>query len=106
MGIPELSPAPGISRALRRGVAAGVIGALATMVLCAVLPLLWGWQPYLVATGSMTPLIRPGDVVIAAPYDGHRLATGAVVVVAPPRGARGMVPLTHGWWVTHRTGAT
>ncbi len=46
----------------------------------ALLPLLWGWRPVVVTSGSMAPSVRTGDVVVAAPYDGQELRPGTVIV--------------------------
>lgn len=60
----------------------------------AVLPLLWGWDAYTVTSGSMAPLVRPGDVVVAGPaVHPDRLRRGTVVVLAPFR--NGGAPVTH-----------
>ncbi len=49
------------------------------------LPLLVGWQPRVVLTGSMMPSIQPGDVVLVAPApDPLALPPGRIVVVADP----------------------
>jgi signal peptidase len=60
------------------------------------LPLVWGWQSYTVISGSMGPLIRPGDVVVASPYD-HRtpIRPGTLVVIEPPPHAQLRRPVTH-----------
>ena len=57
-----------------------------------VVPLLWGWDAYTVTSGSMTPLVRPGDVVVAA-ADHKSVRVGTVVVVKPLR--PGAPPVTH-----------
>jgi signal peptidase I len=44
------------------------------------LPLLVGWRPYVVTTGSMEPRIGVGDVVIAAPESDPEALLGRVVV--------------------------
>lgn len=59
-----------------------------------VLPLLWGWDAYTVTSGSMAPLVQPGDVVVAAgPDPDDRIEVGAVLVLAPPQA--GGEPVTH-----------
>lgn len=50
-----------------------------TLVAVAMAPLLWGWQPLVVSSGSMAPAIRAGDIVIASPSDGLDLAPGTVI---------------------------
>ncbi|GAA2865146.1 hypothetical protein Acy02nite_13690 [Actinoplanes cyaneus] len=41
-----------------------------------------GWSAVVVASGSMRPAIRPGDVVLTAPA--HRLRVGSVVTYRKP----------------------
>ena len=57
-----------------------------------VIPLAWGWDAYTVTSGSMTPLVQPGDVVVAA-GDHDAVRVGTVVVVKPVR--PGAQPVTH-----------
>lgn len=57
------------------------------------MPLAWGWHPYTVVSGSMQPLVRRGDIVLAEPYGGRPLRTGEIVVIRPAPGAA--VPVTH-----------
>jgi signal peptidase I len=57
-----------------------------------VVPLTWGWDAYTVTSGSMTPLVRPGDVVVAA-ADHKSVRVGTVVVLKPLR--PGAQPVTH-----------
>jgi signal peptidase len=46
-------------------------------------PMLVGWQPKVVLTGSMLPVIRPGDVALIGPADarGGGLPAGRIVLV-------------------------
>lgn len=53
-------------------------GAVLTLLLLTVAPLAWGWQPLVVTSGSMGPLIRPGDVVLVQP-DPDDVVLGSVV---------------------------
>ncbi|HYS94869.1 MAG TPA: signal peptidase I [Candidatus Nitrosopolaris sp.] len=53
-----------------------LLAALVALGLFALAPAAFGWIPTVVTTGSMTPVIRPGDVVVAAPLR----ASGAVTV--------------------------
>lgn len=53
-----------------------------SMVVWSLAPALWGWQPSLIVTGSMTPHLTPGDVVLVAPATLDRPARrGQVVLV-------------------------
>ena len=56
----------------------------------AVIPLVRGWSPVAVVSGSMAPLIDSGDIVVAAPYDGRALDAGAVIVFDNPTGTGSM----------------
>jgi signal peptidase I len=67
---------------------------VASLAAWAVLPLVWGWDAYTVMSGSMAPLVRPGDVVVAGPAaHPDRLKAGTVAVLAPFR--PGGPPVTH-----------
>jgi signal peptidase I len=48
--------------------------------LAVVLPLVVGWKSVVVTSGSMSPAIHRGDVVLGTPYDGRLLGPGTVVV--------------------------
>jgi signal peptidase I len=69
-----------------------MVMALATTWLCtaaamagwSVLPIVAGWHPYVIVSGSMAPRIKPGDVVCVDPSALSRLARGQVVVVHDP----------------------
>ena len=56
----------------------------------------WSWSSVVITSGSMTPSIAPGDVIVAAPHDGRGLGPGTVVVFQDAGG--------HGL-VTHRIAA-
>jgi signal peptidase I len=65
-------------------VALTIVTALAGLALIATaLPLVMGWERVVLTSGSMSPLIDPGDVVIAAPVQ-HPIEPGAVVVFQNP----------------------
>lgn len=49
----------------------------------ALAPMVVGWQPYSIVSGSMAPDILPGDVVVVDPR-GVELVPGAVVTFADP----------------------
>ncbi len=53
-------------------------------VWAAVLPLLFHWSPVAILSGSMTPAIDVGDVVVAYPHDGRALGPGTVAVFWDP----------------------
>ncbi len=71
----------------------GLFAAYLTLFLAAwaVLPaLLPGWQSVVITSGSMSPSIRTGDVVVVKPSDGLGLSPGNVVVISDPA-ASGLV---------------
>ncbi len=48
-------------------------------------PILWGWQPRLVLSGSMEPGLHPGDVVLTAPVTSPQsIGVGQVIAVTDP----------------------
>jgi signal peptidase I len=66
---------------------AGLFLSLTTiwLALWAIVPAVgWSWSSVVITSGSMLPSIAPGDVVVAAPDDGHGLAPGTVVVFHDP----------------------
>jgi signal peptidase I len=56
----------------------------ACMVVAGLLPVLFGWHSYVVLSGSMTPSLRTGDVVIAAPAHPGDAVPGRIVVFREP----------------------
>ncbi|GAA2561589.1 hypothetical protein GCM10010435_36760 [Winogradskya consettensis] len=76
-----------------RGLLVMVVTTVLTLTAWTVVPLLWGWQAYTVTSGSMAPLVRPGDVVLASPGIGAGPKVGQVVVIAPA--TAGGQPVTH-----------
>jgi len=68
---------------VRNAMAAGMVAMLVT----ASVPVLFGWHSTVVVSGSMTPGVRPGDVVVAGPVTRDtttRTAPGTVVLVDDP----------------------
>ena len=43
-----------------------------------------GWRSVVITSGSMTPSIRTGDVVVAVPTAGQELGPGTVIVIDDP----------------------
>jgi signal peptidase len=90
-----------IAVALLGGLVAGVL--LATVLAVAV-PRALGWQPMTVLTGSMRPVLNPGDVVVdrmIAPADAR---PGDIVTFHDP--TRGGELVTHRVRFVRRDGAT
>ncbi|MFZ7087991.1 signal peptidase I [Curtobacterium sp. RRHDQ10] len=57
---------------------------VACLALWAAVPAVVGWIPTTVVTGSMSPRIQVGDVVVSMPVDGDDARTGQVVLVDHP----------------------
>jgi signal peptidase I len=66
---PEVDSRPSrlSAREIVRALVCLCLGALLVLVLAANVPRLWGWHPVVVTSGSMMPLIHPGDVVVERP---------------------------------------
>jgi len=77
-----------IARFVTGTVAVAVLTALATLVLWAVAyPVVRGWSPTVITSGSMEPSIGVGDVLVAGPVEADRLLPGAVIVFDHPSGS-------------------
>jgi signal peptidase I len=61
---------------------------LAGCLAVTLLPLLFGWRPYVVESGSMAPRIKVGDVILAAPEHDPKKLLGRVTVFHDPDLAR------------------
>jgi len=84
-GATELAGAVRFWGALVVGTLARAVLLLAACLLIgAALPALWGWVPTTVASGSMSPRIGVGDVVVAMPVPADRLQVGQVLLVDDP----------------------
>ena len=57
---------------------------IAGCVVVTLLPMLLGWRPYVVQSGSMTPRIDVGDVVLASPESDPAALLGRVTVFDDP----------------------
>jgi signal peptidase len=65
-------------------VATVVVAALGGLMIWTVLPLIVGWKPSVVLTGSMMPRIHPGDVVVIRPVRTDQLRVKHVIRFADP----------------------
>lgn len=85
-GRSRIGPGPGDAVTAVTGfLAVTWIALVGGLLFWANVPVLWGWQPRLVLSGSMVPALQPGDVVITAPVvDARLLPAGRVVAVADP----------------------
>src|SRR3954454_2344361 len=73
-------PASTFLRLLSRG----VLVFAATLAVWSVAPAVVGWQPRLVLTGSMSPTIGAGDVVVTAPVPLGSVTVGQVIAFDDP----------------------
>ncbi len=84
----ETVPTPlaeqGWGRVLRVAAARAVLSALAALMVWSVLPMVAGWTPSVVMSGSMEPRIVPGDVVLTRPVPSASLVVGQVVMARDP----------------------
>jgi signal peptidase I len=74
----------GAGRLVLRLAAQAVLACLGSMVLWSVLPLVLGWHPTVVMSGSMKPSIQPGDVVVTRSVPVEQLRIHQVVLVPDP----------------------
>lgn len=90
MGSPELTavvPALPAGRPHRsadavRALARLALAVPACMILASLAPVLFGWHSYVVLSGSMSPSLRVGDVVVATPATAADLTPGRIGVFA------------------------
>lgn len=64
-----------------------LIACVGGMVLIAIIPVVLGWHTTVVVSGSMSPGIKPGDVIASAPVrnaDRSGIASGTIVLVKNP----------------------
>src|SRR2546423_13360547 len=59
------------------------------------LPLLFGWRPYVVESGSMLPRIHVGDVILASPEHDAKKLLGRVTVFNDPEPSRAGLVKSH-----------
>ncbi|MGI4893600.1 MAG: signal peptidase I [Janthinobacterium lividum] len=62
-----------------------------TLLMWSVLPMLVGWPARVVMSGSMLPLLTPGDVVVAHPLDDATVRAGQVIIFEDPSEPRTLV---------------
>jgi len=68
----------------RVGVARASLAVVACLVLWSVLPLLAGWTPRVILSGSMEPRVHVGDVIITREVPATSLAKGQILTVTDP----------------------
>jgi signal peptidase I len=83
------APAPeavelGWGRVLRVGTARAALGLVLSLVIWSLLPLLVGWTPRVILSGSMEPRIHVGDIVVTRTVPGASVTKGQVITVKDP----------------------
>ena len=83
------APAPAIDelgwgRVLRISVARASLALVAALVVWSVLPLMAGWTPRVIMSGSMEPRIHVGDIVVTRTVPAATLNEGQVITVTDP----------------------
>ena len=83
------APAPeaealGWGRVLRLTVARASLAMVVSLVIWSLLPLLAGWTPHVIMSGSMEPRIHVGDIVVTRTVPGASVTKGQVVTVKDP----------------------
>jgi hypothetical protein len=64
--------------------ARGVLFSILGMLTWALLPIVLGWTPTTVMTGSMEPRIHPGDVVVSRPAEPEAITLNRILLVDDP----------------------
>jgi len=54
------------------------------LLLITLFPMVWGWRPTVVSSGSMAPAIRTGDVLLSGSHDGEGLGPDTVALYLDP----------------------
>jgi signal peptidase I len=75
---------PGWGRVLVTASSRGLLGLVGSLLLWSLLPVVWGWTPEVIMTGSMAPALAPGDVVVTRPVSVATLRPQQVVTVTDP----------------------
>ena len=83
------APAPeaealGWGRVLRLTVARASLAMVVSLVIWSLLPLLAGWTPHVILSGSMEPRIHVGDIVVTRTVPGASVTKGQVITVKDP----------------------
>jgi len=76
--------APGWDRVLRVSTARAALALVLSLVIWSVLPLLAGWPPRVILSGSMEPRIHVGDIVVTRTVPGASVTKGQVITVKDP----------------------
>ena len=69
---------------LRLTVARASLAMVVSLVIWSLLPLLAGWTPHVIMSGSMEPRIHVGDIVVTRTVPGASVTKGQVITVKDP----------------------
>jgi signal peptidase len=97
------SPHSSLARCLRLGAIWTVGGFVVCLLLAGAAPLALGDHSYVVRSGSMTPAIETGDVVVAQSIDPLSTKVGQIVTFMDPDGSGRL--LSHRVRAVHRNGS-
>lgn len=67
-----------------RPLAVAYLVASAGLMTCTLAPMIVGWRPHLIDSGSMRPSLRPGTVLLTAAQGPSAPRVGAIVLVEDP----------------------
>ena len=81
---PALGTEPGWGRVLHTAAVKAALSTVVSLVVCSLVPALWGWTPQVVMSGSMAPRVVPGDVILTRQVPTASLGRGQIVTVADP----------------------
>lgn len=91
-----------MARAARIFGAWSIVGLVLGTLIAAAAPLVIGGHSYTVRSGSMTPTIRTGDIIVAEPIEPLRAQVGSVVTFSDPSDSGRL--LTHRVRAMHLSG--
>lgn len=78
-------------RCLLGAFAVATLGMICCLEVCALLPVAFGWRAEAVLSGSMTPEVRPGDIVLVSAVPPAAIRTGEVIAFHDPAMPRTLV---------------
>lgn len=87
------SSGPGVPTLLMRTAAIAVVTAVSGLLFWTIAPTVFGWTPRVVISGSMSPVVQRGDVVVVSRIDPEQIAPGQIISFHDP--SRGGVPVLH-----------
>lgn len=80
-----------LARVAARALLVGVVGLTVALAVGLLALKLAGWQTLTVLTGSMRPLIAPGQAIVVSPMPASKIAPGQVITFRRPNASGGTV---------------